>query len=73
MMHFLRAYVNFFRLGRGIDHPDCPGQPSGYPAERRDRGEASPRDVWWIHGARDRREHAFGAETRTLLTALATA
>jgi ferredoxin-NADP reductase len=33
--------------------------------------EASPREVWWIHGARDRREHAFAAETRTLLTALA--
>jgi len=33
--------------------------------------EASPREVWWIHGARDRREHAFAAETRTLLKALA--
>ena len=33
--------------------------------------EASPREVWWIHGARDRREHAFVAETRTLLKALA--
>jgi ferredoxin-NADP reductase/MOSC domain-containing protein YiiM len=32
--------------------------------------EASPREVWWIHGARDRREHAFAAETRTLLKAL---
>src|SRR6516225_3743834 len=34
-------------------------------------GGASPRDVWWIHGARDRREHAFAEETRTLLKALA--
>jgi ferredoxin-NADP reductase/MOSC domain-containing protein YiiM len=33
--------------------------------------EASPRDVWWIHGARDRREHAFAEETQTLLKALA--
>ncbi len=33
--------------------------------------EASPREVWWIHGARDRREHAFAADTRTLLKALA--
>ncbi len=33
--------------------------------------EASPREVWWIHGARDRREHAFAAETRTLLKCLA--
>jgi ferredoxin-NADP reductase/MOSC domain-containing protein YiiM len=32
--------------------------------------EASPRDVWWIHGARNRREHAFAEETRTLLKAL---
>jgi len=33
--------------------------------------EASRRDVWWIHGARDRREHAFAEETQTLLKALA--
>jgi ferredoxin-NADP reductase/MOSC domain-containing protein YiiM len=33
--------------------------------------EASPREIWWIHGARNRREHAFAAETRTLLKALA--
>jgi ferredoxin-NADP reductase/MOSC domain-containing protein YiiM/ferredoxin len=32
--------------------------------------EASPGDVWWIHGARDRREHAFAEETQTLLKAL---
>jgi ferredoxin-NADP reductase len=32
--------------------------------------EASPRDVWWVHGARDRREHAFAEETRILLKAL---
>src|SRR5262245_37028555 len=33
--------------------------------------EASPRDVWWIHGARERREHAFAEETQTLIKALA--
>jgi ferredoxin-NADP reductase/MOSC domain-containing protein YiiM len=33
--------------------------------------EASPREVWWLYGARGRREHPFGEETRTLLTALA--
>jgi MOSC domain-containing protein YiiM/ferredoxin-NADP reductase len=32
--------------------------------------EASPRDVWWLYGARDRREHPFAEETRTLLKAL---
>jgi ferredoxin-NADP reductase len=32
--------------------------------------EASPRDVWWIYGARDRDEHPFAEETRTLLKAL---
>jgi ferredoxin-NADP reductase/MOSC domain-containing protein YiiM len=32
--------------------------------------EASPRDVWWIYGARDRREHPFAEETQTLLKAL---
>ena len=32
--------------------------------------EASPREVWWLHGARDRREHPFAEETRTLLKAL---
>jgi ferredoxin-NADP reductase/MOSC domain-containing protein YiiM len=32
---------------------------------------SSPRDVWWIHGARNRREHAFAEETQTLLKALA--
>ncbi len=32
---------------------------------------ASPREVWWLHGARDGREHPFGEEARTLLTALA--
>jgi len=31
---------------------------------------ASSREVWWIHGARDRREHAFAEETRALLKAL---
>jgi MOSC domain-containing protein YiiM/ferredoxin-NADP reductase len=32
---------------------------------------ASPREVWWLYGARDRREHPFADETRTLLNALA--
>jgi ferredoxin-NADP reductase/MOSC domain-containing protein YiiM/ferredoxin len=28
------------------------------------------REVWWLHGARNRDEHAFGAEVDTLLAAL---
>jgi ferredoxin-NADP reductase/MOSC domain-containing protein YiiM len=32
--------------------------------------ETSARDVWWIHGARRRREHPFAEEVRTLLQAL---
>jgi ferredoxin-NADP reductase/MOSC domain-containing protein YiiM len=32
--------------------------------------EASPRDIWWIHGARNGREHPFAEETRTLLKSL---
>jgi ferredoxin-NADP reductase len=32
--------------------------------------EASPREVWWLHGARNGGEHPFAAETRTLLGAL---
>jgi ferredoxin-NADP reductase/MOSC domain-containing protein YiiM len=32
--------------------------------------EASPREVWWLYGARNRREHPFAEETRTLLKAL---
>jgi ferredoxin-NADP reductase/MOSC domain-containing protein YiiM len=31
---------------------------------------ASPREIWWIYGARDGGEHPFAAETRTLLEAL---
>ncbi len=31
---------------------------------------ASPRNIWWLFGARDRREHPFADETRTLLKAL---
>jgi ferredoxin-NADP reductase len=27
--------------------------------------EASPREVWWIYGARDGGEHPFAAEART--------
>jgi ferredoxin-NADP reductase/MOSC domain-containing protein YiiM len=34
-------------------------------AARRDR-----REVWWVHGARDRFEHAFGSEVDQLLGAL---
>ena len=32
--------------------------------------EASPRDIWWIHGARSGRERPFVEEVRTLLRAL---
>src|SRR4051794_41580993 len=31
---------------------------------------ASPREVWWLHGARNRREHPFAGEARALLEAL---
>ena len=31
---------------------------------------ASPREVWWLHGARNRREHAFADEARSLLKTL---
>ena len=33
-------------------------------------GEPSARPVWWLHGARNRAEHAFGAEVDALLSAL---
>ncbi len=33
-------------------------------------GERSERPVWWLHGARNRDEHAFGAEVDALLAAL---
>lgn len=33
--------------------------------------EGSPRDVWWLHGNRNSREHAFAAEVRELLPRLA--
>ncbi|MDB5566667.1 MAG: domain containing protein, partial [Tardiphaga sp.] len=33
--------------------------------------KASPRDVWWLYGARHGREHPFAQEARTLLEALA--
>jgi ferredoxin-NADP reductase len=32
--------------------------------------DASPREVWWLYGARDRPEHPFAEEMRTLLKAL---
>jgi ferredoxin-NADP reductase len=28
------------------------------------------REIWWLHGARSSRDHAFAAETRTLLASL---
>ena len=34
-------------------------------------GEASTREIWWIYGARNGREHPFAEETRSLLKALA--
>jgi len=33
--------------------------------------DASQREVWWLYGARDRREHPFAEEMRALLKALA--
>jgi ferredoxin-NADP reductase/MOSC domain-containing protein YiiM len=33
-------------------------------------GQHSPRDVWWIHGARRPQEHPFAAEAHALLVAL---
>jgi ferredoxin-NADP reductase/MOSC domain-containing protein YiiM len=33
--------------------------------------EATTRDVWWLHGTRNGREHAFAAEARGLLARLA--
>jgi ferredoxin-NADP reductase/MOSC domain-containing protein YiiM len=33
--------------------------------------ERTSRPVWWVHGARNRREHAFGAEVDELLAGLA--
>lgn len=33
--------------------------------------EGSPRDIWWLHGTRNGREHAFAAEVRGLLGSLA--
>ncbi|MGA8170624.1 MAG: MOSC and FAD-binding oxidoreductase domain-containing protein [Methylocystis sp.] len=32
--------------------------------------DASPREVWWLYGTRNRREHPFAEETRNLLKAL---
>ena len=32
--------------------------------------EHSERDVWWLHGARNGREHSFAAEARALLASL---
>jgi MOSC domain-containing protein YiiM/ferredoxin-NADP reductase len=32
---------------------------------------ASPREVWWLHGARDGKSHSFASETRQLLAKLA--
>ena len=33
--------------------------------------KASPREVWWLYGARDGREHVFAGEAKTLLKTLA--
>ena len=33
--------------------------------------EHSEREIWWLHGARNGRDHPFAAEARTLLAALA--
>jgi ferredoxin-NADP reductase/MOSC domain-containing protein YiiM len=33
--------------------------------------EASTREIWWLYGTRNRREHPFAEETRSLLKALA--
>jgi ferredoxin-NADP reductase len=32
--------------------------------------ENSDREIWWLHGARNGREHAFAAETRALVASL---
>ena len=32
--------------------------------------EASTREVWWLHGTRNGREHPFAEETRGLLNSL---
>jgi ferredoxin-NADP reductase/MOSC domain-containing protein YiiM/ferredoxin len=32
--------------------------------------ERSDREIWWLHGARSRRDHCFAAETGTLLASL---
>ena len=32
--------------------------------------ETSPREIWWLYGTRNGREHPFAEETRTLLKAL---
>ena len=32
--------------------------------------EASTRDIWWLHGSRNGRDHAFAAEARALLESL---
>jgi ferredoxin-NADP reductase/MOSC domain-containing protein YiiM/ferredoxin len=34
------------------------------------RQEQSDREIWWLHGARNRREDAFAAEARALLASL---
>src|SRR4029453_8305419 len=32
--------------------------------------EHSEREIWWLHGARSRRDHCFAAEARALLGSL---
>ena len=33
--------------------------------------ERSDREIWWLHGARNGREHSFAAEARALLASIA--
>jgi ferredoxin-NADP reductase/MOSC domain-containing protein YiiM/ferredoxin len=33
-------------------------------------GEHSDREIWWLHGARSRRDHSFAAEAQALLASL---
>ncbi len=46
-------------------------EPTTGVARRQPRGdEGSPREVWWLHGARGGGDHAFAAESRALLASL---
>ena len=62
---------------RDGDPPGRAGQrrrrrdPRARDAARAGRASTSTRPVWWLHGARNRDEHAFAAEVDALLAALA--